>query len=602
MLSGQAMSAIIATLLVATQPGVETRTRLQTSPERGAALVPVDFGAVTRDGQPVEDLTAAEVSIRIGGRQRKVRSLQRVIVAPQAASDAAAEPLPSPFGTNSESEIGRTVILIVEDDSFRAGRESVLRESVDGMVKGLSPRDRLSLVTLPYGSVKVPPTTDHGRVRTALSRVVGQASGRETGSDMACRTRTTLEALAGYLNTQGIRDTPLTIVFVSGGMAAPRRDAAAMMAPGMCELRRETFHEVGDAAGAARAQFYVVQPGDGVGSAGSVQRENIAGVGFKGSDNPVEGLEHLAGVTGGKMLNLTGSTEGALGRVLRESASHYVAAIDVEQGDRAGRSQELEVRVNRGGVEVRARQHIAFRRRETVNASALNPSPREMLSVTTVFRDLPLRASAYSALDADGQTLRVVTIAEPLDPGTKLGTLVAALFDRDGKAVAQWNATSEELMRSPVVGAMPAAPGAYRLRVAAIDTEGRAGTADYDVEAEIVQTGPLKISSVVLGLSREGRFVPKLLFGNEPVATAYLELYGPAAGTRISTAVEIARTMNGPALVAVPLAIDATGDGRYMAKGAVPIGALPPGDYVVRALVGLEGQAITRVTRTLRKR
>lgn len=562
----------------------------------------VDFGAVTRDGQPVEDLTAAEVTIRIGGRQRKVRSLQRIIVAPEAAGDSAAEPLPSPFGTNSESEIGRTVILIVEDDSFRAGRESVLRESVDAMVKGLSARDRLSLVTLPYGSVKVPPTTDLGRVRTALSRVVGQASGRETGSDMACRTRTTLEALAGYLNTQGIRDTPLTIVFISGGMAAPRRDAAAMMAPGMCELRREAFQEVGDAAGAARAQFYVVQPGDVVGSAGSVQRENIAGVGFTGSDNPIEGLEHLAGVTGGKMLNLTGSAEGALGRILRESASHYVAALDVEAADRTGRSQELDVRVNRPGIEVRARPHIAFRRPERASSASLNPSPREMLSVTTVFRDLPLRASAYSALDADGTTLRVVTIAEPVDAGTKLGTLLAALFDRDGKVVSQWNATAEELQRSPIVGAMPAQPGAYRLRVAAIDSAGRAGTADYELEAEIVQTGSLKVSSLILGLSREGRFSPRLLFGSEPVATAYLELYGPTAGTRISTAVEIARTMNGPALVAVPLAIEATGQGRYMAKGAVPIGALPPGDYVVRALVGIEGSALTRVTRTLRKR
>lgn len=602
MLSSRTLiAAVVATLFVAHWRAA-AEPHLQHSPERGADLVSVDFGAVTRDGQPVEDLTAAEVTIRIGGRQRKVRSLQRIIVAPEAAGDSAAEPLPSPFGTNSESEIGRTVILIVEDDSFRAGRESVLRESVDAMVKGLSARDRLSLVTLPYGSVKVPPTTDLGRVRTALSRVVGQASGRETGSDMACRTRTTLEALAGYLNTQGIRDTPLTIVFISGGMAAPRRDAAAMMAPGMCELRREAFQEVGDAAGAARAQFYVVQPGDVVGSAGSVQRENIAGVGFTGSDNPIEGLEHLAGVTGGKMLNLTGSAEGALGRILRESASHYVAALDVQAADRTGRSQELDVRVNRPGIEVRARPHIAFRRPERASSASLNPSPREMLSVTTVFRDLPLRASAYSALDADGTTLRVVTIAEPVDAGTKLGTLLAALFDRDGKVVSQWNATAEELQRSPIVGAMPAQPGAYRLRVAAIDSAGRAGTADYELEAEIVQTGSLKVSSLILGLSREGRFSPRLLFGSEPVATAYLELYGPTAGTRISTAVEIARTMNGPALVAVPLAIEATGQGRYMAKGAVPIGALPPGDYVVRALVGIEGSALTRVTRTLRKR
>ncbi len=38
-----------------------------------------------------------------------------------------------------------------------------------------------------------------------------------------------------------------------------------------------------------------------------------------------------------------------------------------------------------------------------------------------------------------------------------------------------------------------------------------------------------------------------------------------------------------------------------IATGVVPIGTLPPGDYVVRAMIGLEGHAMTRVTRTLRK-
>lgn len=54
-------------------------------------------------------------------------------------------------------------------------------------------------------------------------------------------------------------------------------------------------------------------------------------------------------------------------------------------------------------------------------------------------------------------------------------------------------------------------------------------------------------------------------------------------------------------MVSLPLAIEAGGENRYIATGVVPIGTLPPGDYVVRAIVGLEGQPMTRVTRTLRK-
>jgi hypothetical protein len=141
----------------------------------------------------------------------------------------------------------------------------------------------------------------------------------------------------------------------------------------------------------------------------------------------------------------------------------------------------------------------------------------------------------------------------------------------------------------------------YRLRVAAVDATGRSGTADYEFDAELAQTGSLKLSSIVLGLSREGGFVPRLQFGTEPVVIGYMEMQGGTPGTRVTAVLELASTLNGPALVEVPLAIKVTGEGRYIATGALPIGGLAPGDYIVRAIVGLDGQAATRVTRTLRK-
>lgn len=569
--------------------------------ERGADLLAIDFSAFTPDGRLAEGLAPADVTVRIGGRLRTVRSLQLLSLVPSGAPAGASAP-PPPFGTNGASGDGRAFVLIIDDDSFRPGRENPLRDAVEQFVQRLAPRDRLSLVTMPYGGVKVPLTTDHSRVSAALRTIVGQSTGAETGSELACRTRRTLESLGGYLDgVLGVRDTPVTVMFITGGLAAPRRDAPITMGPGMCELRAELFREVGVAAGAARARFYVIQPGDMMLKPGELQRENIAGANYLGSDNPLEGIEHLAGVTGGTMLQLTGSGTGALGRVLEEGAAYYLAAVDSVRSDRSGRSQQLEVRVSRPGVEVRARPHITFPRPDTVRPRPLNPSPRDMLGVPAVFRDLPLRASAYTALDADGRALRIITLAEPVEAGTALASLVAALFDRDGTLVSHWTATPAELARSPVVGAMPAEPGAYRLRVAAIDTTGRAGTADYDLDAEIVRTGPLKLSSVVLGLSREGGFTPRLQFSTEPVAIAYVELYGAPPGTPLTTSLELAATVNGPAILTLPLAIARAGESRYTATGALPIGGLPPGDYVVRAMVGVQGQAMTRVVRTLRK-
>ena len=63
----------------------------------------------------------------------------------------------------------------------------------------------------------------------------------------------------------------------------------------------------------------------------------------------------------------------------------------------------------------------------------------------------------------------------------------------------------------------------------------------------------------------------------------------------------MARTLDGPALATLPLALTRADDSRVVATGAVPLGALPPGDYVVRGVIRLEDGTTGRVVRTLRK-
>ena len=112
----------LAIVLALSQAAVPQRR----PPERGVDSVTVDFAAVSPKGQAITDLTAGEISVRIGGRTRAVRSLQRIEVEENEGA-AAPEPLPPPFGTNGVSESGRTLLLIVDDDSFRIGREVPLR-------------------------------------------------------------------------------------------------------------------------------------------------------------------------------------------------------------------------------------------------------------------------------------------------------------------------------------------------------------------------------------------------------------------------------------------------------------------------------------------
>jgi hypothetical protein len=555
------------------------RTPAGPPPGNAASL---DFLAIAPDGLPVADLKADEVSLRIDGRARPIRSLQFVRI-PAAVGPAEPDPeLPAPFGSNLPDATGtRAMVLVVDDDSFRVGMERPLREATEFFLGSLAPSDRVALVTMPYGGTKVSLTTDHAKVKAAVAQVIGQAPQRESASDHACRSRRTLESLIGLL--EGFSDAaPPVVLFFSAGLSGPTdseirspRVMTGGQTIGMCDVPRDLFQQVGHAAAAAGARMYVIQP------------TSVA--------SQVEGLEHVAGVTGGTMMHLGGSETNALSRVARETSGHYVAEFDVEPALRNGIPHRLELRVSRPAVAVRVRPSLTLPRATPSRAL----SPHDLLRQPKVFRDLRLRVSGFASREAGQKTVRVVVVGEAADGDVKIAGAAAGLFDQNGRLAGQWTARPEELSGPLVIGALAVAPGVYRLRLAATDANGRMGTADYDIEAQLTDAGPLKLSSLALGISR-GSFSPRLQFTTEPVALAHVEIYGGTAGQPVSATFELARTPNGPALVSVPGALGALGD-HHSASGAIPVGALPAGDYVVRAIVGVQGQPAGRVMRTLRK-
>jgi len=450
------------------------------------------------------------------------------------------------------------------------------------------------LATLPYGGVAVPFTADHNRVRSAVSIMAGQRAQTETGSEMACRTRRVLESLAGLLDTAPRDGAPVTVVFFTAGMAGPRRDALTGLAPGMCELRTNVFQNVGTAAAAARATFYVAHPDDIRGNS------NNLGQGSIGSDNPLEGIESLSGVTGATRLPLLGVGTSALAPVARETTSHYVAEIEPERDDLDGETRKLDVRVTRPGAKVRARPGIAFFPTPPLTARPTAPTVHQLLLVAEEFAELPMRVAGFT-MRGEGDKLKVIGVAETSDPTAVLATAAMALVDKEGRVVAQVTAT--DAAEIPLATAMLVGPGTYRLRVAATDTTGRYGTADVEVVADLAKAGPMYLSALTLGLSRHGSLTPKLEFGAEPMAIASFDIYNaPASGMRLSAWIEVARTVDGPAVVTSRLALERGEDDRLVATGAVPIGALPSGDYVVRGVIAIEGGETTKIMRTLRKR
>jgi len=552
-----------------------------------ARLLAIDFVVVDGSGQLVRDLRPEDVTLKIDGRTRPIRALEYVAVSGQTDTESlTVSPMPLPYGTNTAEGAGRSVVLIIDRETIRPGGEVVMRAEITRFLRTLGGQDRVALMTAPYGGLKVDLTTDHSRINTALASMSGQASSSESASDAACRTGALLVALRGTLDDLRGGEGPVTVVLFSGQMSVPAGVVSLKSQPdiGRCAVRQEYFNQVSVAASAARAQFFIVEPDLSVG------------------DGTRAGLEHLSGVTGATVMALGSGQTSALMRVARETSGYYIARVEPEPSETQGVLRGLQISTARAETAVRHRPQLSVSRPAARVAGGPTLSPLDMMKEARVFPDLPLRVTAYTSREPGTTRVRVVTMFDSPDPTAAVSGAMVGLFDGEGRMVASTQLSGAELAATPVVTALSVAPGTYRLRVAATETNGRAGAADYRVSAELAPAGPLTMSALVLGLERGGVFVPKLEFRDESSARAHVEIYGGREGTQVAVAFEIARSPNGPALVTVPGTFDATSEpDRFIISAALAVGALPPGDYVVRATVAAAGQPAGRVFTALRK-
>jgi VWFA-related protein len=577
----------------------------------GAEVVTFDFVALGRDGQPILDLKPEDVTLKVDGKTRTLKSLRLITPGAEPATPGGGEPAPAPFGSNTPRDAGRSIVIVIDDESIRAGNEPPMKAAIGQFLQSLNGRDQAALVTVPHGGVKVNFTSDFDSIRQFVLSITGQAPQSETADEASCRTRNTLQALAGTIEVMGGAVGPTTFAFFTSSMMGSRSaisissrtgGGGGVNNVGMCEILPEEFQRVGAVTAAARANLYIIQHDPVVASA--IPTPSPGNV--RGSDSPRAGVENLAGVTGGTMLALAGGSETALTRILRETSAYYIADFDAEPQERNGGSHQTSVKVNRDGAIVRSRPDMIIPRTDSA-ARATAANPQAMILDARTFTELPMRVGGYVAREEANGQLKIVAVGEPVDPGAQITGASAGLFDQAGRLSAQWSANPAELAvladRKMIVAALPAPPGIYRLRMALTDAVGRRGTADVEVTSELAIAGPLKLSNIVLGLSRENDFRPKLEFTTEPVALASFEIYGGQAGTAVRVLIEVAPSLNGPALFTMPAAISANRreDDRFAVTAAIPIGNLPAGDYVVRAIVNADGQTEGRVVRTLRK-
>ena len=200
-----------------------------------------------------------------------------------------------------------------------------------------------------------------------------------------------------------------------------------------------------------------------------------------------------------------------------ENASYYLLGYQATDMRQDGKQRRIEVRVNRPGVEVRARNGYVAEKPDAVAKRKADLASRPLgaaLAGILPKSDLPLQLTAVPFAVPGKKEAGVAVILGVRQPIRDTGArtvekvdLVVRAFDTNGKQFGATNLRADVTIRADasglaeyeVLSRIDLKPGRYQLRTAAnVGSLGTAGSLYYDVVVPDFMDAPLSLSALVL--------------------------------------------------------------------------------------------------------
>lgn len=621
-------------------------------------LVAVDVLAVDSQGRPATDLAPLDFVVTVGGRPRRVVAAQLVRYGTPATAPAEAPPPRAEAITNQGAAPGRMIVLVPDLESLSPAGARAVSDAAIRFLGLLSPQDRVALVAVPSGP-KLDFTTDHAQAAEALRTLRGTTPLRSDGfynvslaeafarySAMGDRrlwcaawerevlkqgvsssigpeecpddpvldaearrvydtaqasTAMTMGALLQLLRALAQVEGPKTVVFIGQGLVT---GASGGELGGNRRLA-----EIAEAAAAARTGVYTIQLERGLLEAMDVTQRAMPQTTMLDQQLRADGLEAIAGHTGGALLRTTANPDVALARVATETQASWLLSFEPEPGDRDGRPHAIRVQVKRKGVELRARPQFVVKPKDAEPVSAESLA-RRALDAPLLASDVPLTLATFVLGQGEDKVLLV--LAAEVGLGADLADAAAvgySLRDGQGRLAASAVETGRlDSMRAPggdalyYLATVELAPGPYTVRLAAAAPSGRRGSVERALEARLQSAHGLRLSDLLVSepgrrasgqaLSVDGRLLGR-------TAHCLLEIHGspgpPSAQYELRTpGSALAR------LVSNAMIRPTTQPGSYSAEASLDLGSLEPGRYELHAVASLpDGSEAGRQVRPL---
>jgi len=381
---------VVALLAAVLTEGAERGQDPQKPLKSGVELVMVDAQVVDRKGAAIEGLTPQQFEVRIGGKQRTVVSAQLLDSGtglPRGTeAGSGATPLASP---------GRVYVLAVDQGSFRAVNAPAVIHAAREFLARAHPNDYVGMVSFPSPGVVIDPTRDRAKLEAAIPRLVGFSALKQmrqfqyslsdaldvaardaealtrvverncSPNDMMCRSSVEMElnetisilemqaarSLAGLRDViASVKDMPVrkTLVVLSAGIPSGDRSGARM-------YMRNDAMQVGKEAAAAGLLLYTLHINTAFLDSFSPDAPSAQQTAMREASVYAKGLDVFNGSAGGTLMEVNTGADFAIDRMMRETAAYYLLGVEVQEADRTGQPQRIEVKVKARGANVRNR-------------------------------------------------------------------------------------------------------------------------------------------------------------------------------------------------------------------------------------------------------
>jgi VWFA-related protein len=305
----------IAILIASLATAGLAAVRAQAPAEPRPGQLVIDAVAVDRKGSPISDLRRDEVEVWINHYRIPIESFIRV--------------------TPDDEPIARSIVLLLDDITLDPAVVQRAREAAKQFVEQMSPGDRIAIVTL--NGPLIESTNDRARLLRSLDTYNQRASGMMTREMLGARVLTTIESASRQfgegtvhrrtivaIGSAWLFDTPIPISGMGGDLRQEWTSAMRAMA-------------------SAKVTLYVIEP---------------RGIGMV----PLYGGESgFARETGGYAFTSSNDLKAVATRILREAWTYYLIGVADPAVGRTADLRELDVRVLRKGISVRARRRIPGR-------------------------------------------------------------------------------------------------------------------------------------------------------------------------------------------------------------------------------------------------